>query len=245
MPDETVVSFNNHAFPDFAYRAMMNYGSILAELDKKEQIKNTYHRHKTRMDWTPTRVKELHNHCACLYQSHDECRDIGTFKQLCDAPFETMFGAEVFPTVYLKAAKILEGFATHQVFIDGNKRIACAAMIDWLECNRIVPTFNETDIYQLVIDVANSKFHKNQTKEVDGIFVDVTYIEIAEQIEKNSEKLSRYDFYRYKNKAHNYEPYRTFGSAKTFDRQEYDIAMTEEDNSFIIEIQSRCEDKSM
>lgn len=48
---------------------------------------------------------------------------------------EPSFGIDHFPTVWLKAATLLEGFGASQHFMDGNKRTAYVASIAMLELN--------------------------------------------------------------------------------------------------------------
>lgn len=72
-------------------------------------------------------------------------------------PIMVVFGEEVFPTLYDKAAALLHSLAAHHLFYDGNKRTATAAAIRFLEMNGLQPTWDESTIYDFVLDVAQNK----------------------------------------------------------------------------------------
>lgn len=93
-------------------------------------------------------------------------REQGTFEMLCEAPYQTMFGEELYPTVFDKAAKFIEGFCTHQVFFDGNKRTGVGAMNAFLKINGYESTLLNIDMYHLALDIAN---HKYELEEISNI----------------------------------------------------------------------------
>ena len=102
--------------------------------------------------------------------------DEGTFEMLCSQPYQNVFGMELYPTIYDKAAKFVEGFATHQVFRDGNKRTGFAAMNMFLNFNGLELTMTEKEAEEFVLAIANkeipsyeevSKILQEKTQEYD------------------------------------------------------------------------------
>jgi death-on-curing protein len=78
-------------------------------------------------------------------------------------PQATMFGEDLYPHVFLKAAALLRSIAQNQAFIDGNKRIAWIACRVFLGANGIdVHTTMEKGL-ALMIALANNEVG------VDGI----------------------------------------------------------------------------
>jgi death-on-curing protein len=72
-------------------------------------------------------------------------------------PLLIVFGEEVFPTLMDKAAALLHSLAAHHLFYDGNKRTATAATIRFLRMNGVQPTWDDTTVYDFVLDVAQNK----------------------------------------------------------------------------------------
>ena len=57
------------------------------------------------------------------------------------APFAGTVDREFYPTMAGKAAKMLEGIARAQAFVDGNKRVAWLSMIAFLHVNGLALDF--------------------------------------------------------------------------------------------------------
>ncbi len=51
------------------------------------------------------------------------------------APFQAVFGQELYPSLVLKTAKLIEGISRAQAFQDGNKRLAWLSGMILLETN--------------------------------------------------------------------------------------------------------------
>jgi death on curing protein len=62
-------------------------------------------------------------------------RDLGALESSLAQPRATFGGADLYPTLIDKAAALGYGLAMNHPFIDGNKRIAHAAMAVFLELN--------------------------------------------------------------------------------------------------------------
>ena len=69
-------------------------------------------------------------------------------------PRMMIFGEEQFPTLYDKAAALLQSLAYHHLFVDGNKRTAIRAVEMFLQANHIEPTWQAREEYDFVLRVA-------------------------------------------------------------------------------------------
>ena len=57
------------------------------------------------------------------------------FNFMAEKPAKELFGEEIYPGLFLKAAIYMHGFATRQFFADGNKRTAYLTTSTFLEIN--------------------------------------------------------------------------------------------------------------
>ncbi|AOZ97891.1 Fic/DOC family protein (plasmid) [Butyrivibrio hungatei] len=80
-------------------------------------------------------------------------------------PYQTFGGADLFPNIYDKAVRYLFGFATNQVFRDGNKRTAAITMLVFLHFNDIELDISSSELAQVTLDVANKKLTEEQVKQ--------------------------------------------------------------------------------
>lgn len=68
---------------------------------------------------------------------------------------QTSFGSEVkYPTVELAAAALLHSLVMNHPFYNGNKRTGVVAMLVFLDLNGLIPTFDESALFRLVLRVA-------------------------------------------------------------------------------------------
>lgn len=85
-------------------------------------------------------------------------------KELLDSALETpqaSFGGDyLHATVYAQAAAYLFHLVQNHPFVDGNKRVAYAAMRVFLEVNGYRLELSQEEKYQLVISVAEGKLRK-------------------------------------------------------------------------------------
>ncbi|WP_202613748.1 type II toxin-antitoxin system death-on-curing family toxin [Ornithinimicrobium cerasi] len=62
-------------------------------------------------------------------------RDFGLLDGAVAAPYQNVFGHELYPTLAQKAGKLLEGIQRVQAYTDGNKRLAWLSTMTLLEMN--------------------------------------------------------------------------------------------------------------
>lgn len=81
-------------------------------------------------------------------------RDRHLLRKAAARPMTVLFGEEMFPTLFDKAAALLHSLAVHHLFFDGNKRTATAATRWFLELNGFRPTWDQAAIIAYVLAVA-------------------------------------------------------------------------------------------
>ena len=78
-------------------------------------------------------------------------------------PEASVFGEDAYLTLAEKAAALLESLAIGHPFIDGNKRIAFAAMNTFLRLNGVTAQPGEDPMYDLVLAVASGEMKGVET----------------------------------------------------------------------------------
>jgi death on curing protein len=95
--------------------------------------------------------------------SHIAERALGSEPDICDygllesaaaRPRATAFGSDAYPDLDAKAAALLHLLARNHALVDGNKRLALAAVIAFYGVNGYRLTLTNDEAYDLVIDVA-------------------------------------------------------------------------------------------
>lgn len=83
-------------------------------------------------------------------------RDPGAVESACGRPRATAFGEDAYPTVWEKAAALMQSLARNHAFVDGNKRTAWVAAITFLEVNGhlLDDAFDQVAAEHLVLAVA-------------------------------------------------------------------------------------------
>jgi death on curing protein len=62
-------------------------------------------------------------------------RDVGLLESACMRAQATVFGEDAYPSIWEKAAALLQSLACNHAFVDGNKRTAWMAATVFLEVN--------------------------------------------------------------------------------------------------------------
>lgn len=84
-------------------------------------------------------------------------RDYGLLEAAVARPQATVFGKDAYPTLDTKAAALLHSLARNHALIDGNKRLALAALIAFYGLNGRRLTLTNDAAYDLVINVASGQ----------------------------------------------------------------------------------------
>ena len=73
-------------------------------------------------------IIQIHNNLIRQYGGMEGIRDINQLKSCLDKPYMSAFEQDLYPTIYDKAACLLESIMTTHPFADGNKRTAFMVM---------------------------------------------------------------------------------------------------------------------
>ncbi len=84
-----------------------------------------------------------------------QIRDIGLLESALARPQATAFGEDAYPDLDTKAAALLHSLARNHGLVDGNKRLALAAVIAFYGVNGRRLTLSNDEAYDLVIAVAD------------------------------------------------------------------------------------------
>ena len=83
-----------------------------------------------------------------------QLRDVGLLESAVARPQATAFGKDAYPTVHAKAAALLHSIAGNHALVDGNKRLALAAVIAFYGLNGVRLTLTNGEAYDLINAVA-------------------------------------------------------------------------------------------
>lgn len=84
-------------------------------------------------------------------------RDAGLLGSAVARPQTTVGADDAYPTIWLKAAALLQSIVGNHALIDGNKRLGWLATAVFLEINDAsVATAPNADVYDLVLRIASS-----------------------------------------------------------------------------------------
>lgn len=87
-------------------------------------------------------------------------RDIGLLISAIEMPKATMFGKDLHPSIFDKAAAYLYHIVCNHPFVDGNKRTGTVTALVFLEANEIALNYDSYELEELVVSVAMGKVKK-------------------------------------------------------------------------------------
>ena len=106
---------------------------------------------------TESEILDLHELVIERLGGMPGVRDRGALASCVSQPMTTVFGVERFPSLYEKAAAYCFFIVRLHPFFDGNKRAGLVAAITFLLDHGITPTFDENEMFDLIIRVAMGK----------------------------------------------------------------------------------------
>lgn len=80
----------------------------------------------------------LHKSLIEIYGGTPGVRDEGLLDSALNAPFQSFGGADFFPSIVEKAARLGYGLVKNHPFHDGNKRIGALVMLTMLDLNHLI-----------------------------------------------------------------------------------------------------------
>ena len=83
-------------------------------------------------------------------------RDIGLLDSALLRPRSTAFGHDAYGTLDLKAAALIHSLTNNHALVDGNKRLAWAATVVFLDLNGTRPEITDDETFELVWEIAGT-----------------------------------------------------------------------------------------
>lgn len=83
-----------------------------------------------------------------------EVRDYGLLEAALARPRTSVFGGDAYPSLEEKVAALLHSLARNHALVDGNKRLALAAMIAFLGVNGWRLAFSNDEAHDFIVAVA-------------------------------------------------------------------------------------------
>lgn len=84
-------------------------------------------------------------------------RDYGLLESALARPRASAFGEDAYASIHEKAAALLHSLARNHALVDGNKRLALAAVIAFYGMNGARLTLTNDEAYRLVVSVATGE----------------------------------------------------------------------------------------
>jgi death on curing protein len=81
-------------------------------------------------------------------------RDYGLLQAAAVRPAASAFGEDAYSDIFEKAAALMQSLARNHALVDGNKRLALAAVLAFLGMNGYRLTLTNDEAYDLTIEVA-------------------------------------------------------------------------------------------
>lgn len=86
-----------------------------------------------------------------------EIRDIGLLESAAARPATTVFGDDAYPGLHAKAAALVHSICKNHALVDGNKRLALAALLAMLGVNGQRLTMDNDEAYDFIIEIASGE----------------------------------------------------------------------------------------
>ena len=103
---------------------------------------------------TKEQILRMHARLAAETGGAAGLRDESLLDSAIHAPFQSFGGAELYPTVTAKAARLGYGIIHNHPFADGNKRTGTHVMLVTLALNGITPDFADGELISLILRTA-------------------------------------------------------------------------------------------
>ena len=86
-----------------------------------------------------------------------EIHDLGLLESAAARQHATAFGRDAYPTLHEKVAALAHSIARNHALIDGNKRLALAAILSAFGVNDLRVTVTNDEAYDLIMDIATGR----------------------------------------------------------------------------------------
>lgn len=109
-------------------------------------------------------------------------RDENLLDSVSVTPYQCIFGEDLYPTLFDKAAKFLFDFCHYQIFVDGNKRTGVLTMQSLLELNGYDINLTNEEVYDLAMDIANNRI--NEIPDISNILKEKCTLKDEMEVER-------------------------------------------------------------
>lgn len=98
-----------------------------------------------------SQVLLIHDQLTAETGGSSGLRDEGMLDSALNAPFQTFGGADVYPTLQQKAARLCFGLVKNHPFVDENKRIGAHTMLVFLALNGVELQHSQTELSDVIL----------------------------------------------------------------------------------------------
>jgi death-on-curing protein len=111
-------------------------------------------------------VLKMHDVFIAKYGGLKGVRDLNLLMSAIETPKAAMFGNDLYPTIYDKAAAYLYHLVQNHPFNDANKRTGFGAAYLFLQANKVPILLSDESFESLVIEVAQGKVTKEEIAHI-------------------------------------------------------------------------------
>ncbi|HFD38389.1 MAG TPA: type II toxin-antitoxin system death-on-curing family toxin [Anaerolineae bacterium] len=104
----------------------------------------------------------IHEYAIREFGGSAELASLSRLEAALASPQQTMFGQDLYPGIYAKAAVLILGIVKNHPFVDGNKRAGLFALFEFLERNGWTIEAPADALYKFTIDIATSALDKSE-----------------------------------------------------------------------------------
>ena len=109
-------------------------------------------------------IKYFHSILIDEFGGSNGIRDINALKAAIQRPYSTFDGKDLYPTLYDKAAALVESLVKNHAFIDGNKRIGYVMLRFFLMESGYDLSASQTDKYNFIIEISKGNLDFDSIK---------------------------------------------------------------------------------
>ncbi len=111
---------------------------------------------------SPAQLLFIHDRLIAETGSMPGVRDVGLLVSAAARPQATFDGEDLYPTLYLKAAALMDSLTNNHPFVDGNKRVGITATGLFLQLNgqRLFVSNAELEVFTLHVAQGNSSIEE-------------------------------------------------------------------------------------
>lgn len=108
---------------------------------------------------TKEQVISIHTSIIEATGGADRVRDNGLLESALQAPFQTFSGADLYPSLFQKAARLGFSLVSNHPFVDGNKRIGVHTMLVFLALNGVEIECTQKELADVGLSLADGKMN--------------------------------------------------------------------------------------